>query len=93
MAMVAFENLILELFGFLLPGFIAYAATMHFAIGPLYPSLDKSQNQLYFCLIASSIYLIARAYFGLVYYFASELPWRFQMLTGKTFLPSSITFG
>jgi hypothetical protein len=77
------ENILLELFGILLPAAIGFAAVKNIPLAPIFSNYDKSQNDIAIIAIPSILYISLRIYFGLVFAILSYVPAIAKPYTGK----------
>lgn len=68
------ENLLLEVFGVACPTLLTYAATQHFAFGPVFGKVPKATNDMYMTCIPAVVYLAYRLYFGFIMAGSTKTP-------------------
>jgi hypothetical protein len=68
------ENLLLEVFGVACPTLLTYAATQHFAFGPVFEKVPKATNDMYMTCIPAVVYLAYRLYFGFIMAGSTKTP-------------------
>ena len=79
------EQIVLELFGILLPLVISYLTYESIPLSSLLPSWSKEANRLVFIGAPAALYLGARLYFAILFYLIGKIPSKYKAF-GKIFL-------